>query len=561
MVKPHYRPDANGMYTQVVKKAAEDVGDLSPDFNKKLSAYSQTYAPALNTIFDGEKFPGGFGITEIQHTDYWTLRLRSGQLFKGNLYARGLIRRLVTNEINTGLTPEASPDEEIIGVAEDSLADWTESVENRFGIWGKNKELCDFKHAKTFGAIQRIARMEALVSGDVLVVLRQSQRHKVPNVELICGSRVQTPLDVNIRKGHRIKHGVELDSLGRVVAHWVTQGLAEPKRIPAKGEKSGRRISWLLYGTDKRLDDIRGEPLLSIVLQSLKEIDRYRDSAQRKAVVNSILAMFIKKTEDKMGTLPVTGGAVRKDTLTATDDDGTQRDQTLVGQVPGVVMEELQQGEEPVAFNSAGTDEKFGTFEEAIVQAIAWANEIPPEILTLAFSNNYSASQAAINEFKIYLNKIWSEFGDDFCMPIYTEWLISEVLLGKVEAPGMLAAWRDPAQYDVFGAWISTDWYGSIKPSTDTVKQVKGSGMLIDRGLSTHARESRITTGTKFSKNVKRLKRENQMIVDAQRPIAEFEQEFGKEPDNEAPNASAAELELEAMLDEYLEEKGLSDVG
>ena len=563
MVKRRFRLKADGTYVEVaVKKALtpEKMGDLSPDFNKQPGAYSQSYAPAINTIFDGEKFPGGFGITQLQTADYWTLRERSGELFRSNLYARGLIRRLVTNEINTGLTPEAAPDEEVIGLPEDSLTEWTESVENRFAIWGKDAELCDFKHANTFGAIQRTARMEALVSGDVLVVLRQSQRTKLPMVELISGSRVQTPFDKVVRKGHTIKHGVEQDSLGRVVAHWVTQGLAEPKRIPAKGEKSGRRISWLLYGTDKRLDSVRGEPLLSLVLQSLKEIDRYRDSTQRKAVVNSILAMFIKKSEDKMGTLPVTGGAVRKDQVTTTDEDGTPRNYNIAHQVPGVVMEELQQGEEPVGFNSAGTDEKFGTFEAAVIQAIAWANEVPPEILTLAFSNNYSASQAAINEFKIYLNKVWSEFGEDFCMPIYIEWLISEVLLGKISAQGLLESWRNPEQYDIFGAWTCTDWYGSIKPSTDTVRQVKGSGMLIDRGLSTHARESRITTGTKFSKNIKRLKRENQMIVDAQRPIAEFKQEFDVEPENEAPNAVHSD-ELEALLDEYLEEKGLQNAG
>lgn len=548
MVKPRYKVSTNG------KILGSPTGELDPDFNKMQA--SGGYASSVSSVFDGSKFAGGFGATQLFTADYWTLRQRSSQLFTENLYARGLIRRLITNEINTGLTPEAAPDEEIIGVAEDSLADWTETVENRFGIWGKNPELCDWKHQNTFGAIQRAARMEALVSGDVLVVVRQSQKTKLPMVQLIGGSSVRSPMNIKLRKGHTIKHGVELDSIGRVSAHWV-----EGKRIPAIGEKSGRKISWLVYGTDKRLDAVRGEPILALVLQSLKEIDRYRDSTQRKAVINSIAAMFIKKGEDKMGTLPVTGGAVRKGQATVDASDGSGRTVNLASQLPGVVMEELQTGEEPVLLGGQGTDVNFGVFEEAIVQSVAWANEIPPEILRLAFSNNYSASQAAINEFKIYLNKVWSEFGENFCMPIYSEWLLSEVLLGKIDAQGLLESWRNPSQYDVFGAWLCTDWYGSIKPSTDTVKQVKGSGMLIDRGLSTHARESRITTGTKFSKNIKRLKRENQLMVDAQRPLKEFEQEFGAPVDNEAPKAQAQMEDLEAMLDDYLDEKGLSDVG
>lgn len=525
-------------------------------------AYSgqTSLAPWENSIFDGGKFFGGFGTTQLQQIDYWTLRARSAQLFNENLYARGLIRRLVTNEINTGLTPEACPDEDVIGVLEDSLNEWSESVENRFGIWSKNPTLCDWKHKSTFGAIQRAARTEALISGDVLIVIRQSQRTKLPMIQLVSGDKVLTPLgdNINLRKGHTIRHGVELDAVGRVAAHWVKQDDGNSKRIAAIGEKSGRRISWLVYGTDKRLDDLRGQPLLALVLQSLKEIDRYRDSAQRKAVINSVLAMFIKKTDDKPGTLPVTGGAVRKDKAIVTDSNSSKRNYNIASQIPGLVMEELQTGEEPVGFHSQGTDVNFGVFEESIIQAVAWANEVPPEILRLAFSNNYSASQAAINEFKIYLNKVWSDWGETFCTHIYVEWMLSETLLQKISTPGLLQSWRNPSQYDIFGAWTLTDWYGSIKPSTDMLKQAKGSKLLVDEGWSTNAREARITTGTKFTKNIKRLKRENELKVEAARPLAEFRQEFGDDEADQAITSLESIEKLEAMTNNIIEEKTLN---
>lgn len=524
-------------------------------------------SPWENSIFDGDKFFGGFGTTQIQDVDYWTLRKRSAQLFNENLYARGIIRRLITNEINTGLSPEACPDEEIIGVPENSLQSWTETVENRFGIWAKNPRVCDWKKKDTFGAIQRAARMEALITGDVLVVLRTSQQTKLPTVQLISGSSVRTPLGVgiNLRKDHKVRHGVETDGFDRVVAHWVQQDDGSSKRLPAFGEKSGRRISWLIYGTDKRLDELRGQPLLAIIMQSLKEIDRYRDSTQRKAVINSILAMFIKKTEDKMGTLPVSGGAVRRDQAVVTDGDGKARNFNIASQIPGLVMEELQTGEEPVGFNSAGVDLNFGAFEDAILQSIAWALEIPPEVLRLSFSSNYSASQAAINEFKIALNRTWGDFGETFCTPIYIEWLLNETLLQKIRAPGLLQAWRTPSEYDVFGAWTATDWYGSIKLSTDMLKQAKGSKILVTEGWSTNAKEARNTTGTNFRKNIKRLKRENELKVEAARPLAEFNQEFCEQTAinalKENPIVSETPLEnigeFEATLDEYLSENGL----
>lgn len=526
-------------------------------------AGQQTQDPWQSSMYDGGKFLGGFGDTQVQTVDYWTLRARSAQLFNENLYAKGLIRRLITNEINTGLTPEACPDESVLGVPEDSLADWTEDVENRFMLWGKSPSVCDFRRESTLGAIQRAARMEALIAGDVLVVLRQSQRTKLPQIQLVRGSAVRTPLSSDargkLRTGHTIEHGVELDNAGRDVAFWVLQANGTYRRLPARGEKSGRRLAWLVYGTEKRLDDVRGQPLLSIVLQSLKEIDRYRDSTQRKAVINSILAMFIKKTEDKIGSLPITGGAARRDQVTVSDSttDGAPRKFNMAAHIPGLVIEELQTGEEPVMKGGEGTDTNFGAFEEAIVQAVAWANEIPPEILRLAFSNNYSASQAAINEFKIYLNKIWSDWGETFCDPIYSEWLISEVLIGRIQAPGLLDAWRDPMQYDKLAAWLATEWNGSIKPSTDMLKQVKASELLIAGGLSTRAREARITTGTKFSKNAKRIERENAQLAAALRPMLELQQEFGAQQVDAAADEMTARVdELDEQLTEYLENVG-----
>lgn len=507
-----------------------DVNALDP------FAYSgqNSFDPFEHSLFDGGKFSGGFGPTQLQSVDYWTLRARSDQLFNENLYARGLIRRLITNEINTGLTPEAAPDEQILGVAEDSLQDWTELVENRFGLWAKNPQVCDYLKESTFGELQRTVRREALVCGDVLVVLLQDPATRLPAVQIVSGSSVQTPFELSVSglpKGHEISHGVEKDAFGRAFAYHIRQKDGTFKRILAYGPRSGRRQAWLVFGTDKRLDDVRGQPLLAIVLQSLKEIDRYRDSAQRKAVINSILALFIKKGEDKPGTLPFTGGAVRRGSVDVSDNTtaGTPRKFNIAAQLPGLIVEELQHGEEPVLKGGEGTDTNFGLFEEVVIQAVAWANEIPPEILRLAFSNNYSASQAAINEFKIYLNLRWTKSGEELCGPVFNEWIVAEVLNRKITAPGLLEAWRDPAKHDIFSAWTSVDWYGSIKPSTDVLKQAKGSKLLVGEGWSTNARESRVTTGTKFSKNIKRLKRENQLKAEALRPLLEIEAEFGVE--------------------------------
>jgi len=502
---------------------------LMPGIHQKIS---QTFVNSLiGSIFDGEKFPGGFGATNgYEVVDYWTLRERSVQLFTDNIYASGLIKRLITNVINTGLSLEATPAGDILGKDDDFINDWSENTETLYRLWGQNKELVDWKQKETDGGLQAQAKKTALLSGDCLVVLRTSRQTGLPVTELIDGRHVQQPtgdfLSGALGRGNTVQHGVEIDSNGRHVAFFVKQkkGLEEKfVRIPVKGPKSGRKIAWLLYGSKRLLDDVRGVPLLGIVLQSLREIDRYRDAEQRAAAVNAFLAMFIRKDSNKPGTRPLSGEAVRKDTAEVTDGDGSTRDYQMSKWLPGMAMDELAQGEEPVSFDTKRPNVNFAVFEAAILSAIAWANEIPPEILKLAFNSNYSASRMADSEFKIFLNKERSDFADNFTIPRYKEWLVGMVLTDRIQADGLLEAWRDPAKFEIFGAWTDSDWAGAIKPHIDPLKEVNAKIKMVEAGFITRDRASKELTGMKFTRVAKQLKRENQQILEANQVLIDSE--------------------------------------
>lgn len=526
-----------GQPKELERAIAEAVSAPPPAPEATGPSASYSSSPVQISYQDGDKFAGGFGATQLLIADFWTQRTRSIQLFETNIYGRGIIRRLVTNEINVGLHLEAVPEEEILGLEPDSLADWTETVENRFRLWEKDPWLCDRSEQRTFGQIQAVARSEALVAGDVLAVLQQDRATGLPKIRLVSGAHVSAPFWVEPAAGNKIIHGVEVDPQGRHVAYWICTDGLKATRLPAWGEKSGRRLAWLVYGTDRRVDDVRGKPLLTLVLQSLREIDRYRDSAQRKALVNSMLAMWIEKTEDKPGSRMFSQGrGISRATVAEQNQITSEINHRAISLAnPGWFVEELQHGEKIHAHGSSGTDEQFSSFEAAIIYAVAWTLEIPPEILTLSFRNNYSASQAAINEFKIYLNRVRTDFGDSFCQPIYVEWLLAEVLAGRVEAAGLIEAWQDPRKWDRFGAWTSADWSGNVKPSTDIVKQAKGYSMLVDRAFISYDRAARELTGTKFSKNVKKIARELAMLRKAgivvQSESGSFAESGSEDPD------------------------------
>jgi len=473
--------------------------------------------------WNGEKFLGGFGVTkDYEIVDYWTLRKRSKQLFTENIYARGLIRRLITNEINKGISLEATPDNKILGISDEEADEFAETIERRFTIWGKNQTLCDHARTDTFGSLQRQARLMAIVSGDVLVILRVN-KNGTPNIQLVDAENVRTPnSDKMIRdakaRGNTIEHGVELNQSKRHIAYYVNNSKGESTRIATTGARTGRKQAFLYYGTEKLLGEVRGQSLLGLVIQSLKEIDRYRDSEQRAATINAMLALWIEKGEDKISSKPWGSGAIRKDLVETQDDSQGRKDVEFSANMPGMIFQELQHGEKPHSYDTKRPNVNFAVFEEAIINAIAWANEMPPEIMTLGFSSNYSASQAAVSEFKMYLEKVRSDFGDCFLDHVYKDFLLSEVLSDNVEAKGFLEAYRTN-QWDIYGAWGLATWAGAIKPAIDMLKMIKAYKLAESEGWVTNDRAAKDIFGMKFSKVVQQNTRENKQKAEMTKPL------------------------------------------
>lgn len=508
---------------------SDDDRDISIALNQEsenISLSSSAYTwNMVSGLFDGSKYPGGLGDKlDLLAIDYWTLRRRSYRLFTENRYAAGLVKRLITNVIHRGLTLEATPTGAILGKTDDEINDWTDDVEAKFEIWAENAELVSYNHRFTFGEQQENIYKTALLSGDCLIILRQHPVLRTPTIQVLDGSSVRSPLRYEGK--NEIRHGVELDKKGRHLAYWVENasdpsGL-KPIRIPAKGPKSGRKIAWMVYGSKIRVDDVRGMPILGIVMQALKELDRYSDAEQRAAVLNSILAMMVKKGQDKPGSRPYARGAKRRDSVEVDDSSSsgsTPRVWNINQQLPGMVIDELQYGEEPVSFSTARPNVNYRVFEEAMMATFAWVMEMPPNIYRLAFSSNYSASGAEINEFKIFLDKVRSAFATAVTKPIYKEWLVSMVLAGLIVADGLLEAWRDISKFLISGAWFLSEWAGAIKPSLRRINDIKSYIAAIAEGLATRDMATKEIYGRKYTTIVKRLKKENSSLVTSLEPL------------------------------------------
>lgn len=466
----------------------------------------------VNSVFDGSPFEGSFGATKsYQYVDYWTLRERSSQLFKENPYCKGIIRRLITNEIHTGLTPEIMPIPEITGMTDEQAQNWGDSRETDWKLWGDNPLICDHKKKQTFFELEADCRQTALISGDCLVVLITNKKTRLPSIQLIDGVHIQNSIGAVARKGNRVVHGVELDKNNRQVAFWVRDenNPLKSKRISAWGEVTGRRTAWLVYGSETRLDEIRGEPILSCMLYMIKDLDRGRNAELRAFVINAMLPMFIKNAEGEIPSTVIDQGATKTGTVDDTSITGTGvvstqgRKWNFAKMLPGTVPQNLAKGEEPVSFNTQRPNANYGKFEETIINTFAWALEVPPEIVRLMFQSNFSASRQANNEFDNYLQKRNKINGTNFNQPIYIEHTIQSALMGIITAPGLLDAWRNPKQWKIFGAWMNVVWVGISRPSVDIKKEVDAAEKAINAGIGDYDFWNRRITGQSYRHIVK----------------------------------------------------------
>lgn len=488
------------------------------------SGYSEGGASHNNKSLKGYN-PKKLGYKADIGANLSTLRDRSADLAINTPVGTAAINTSTTHTVGAGLNVFPRPKFQILGIPAEDARAWARKVRAEFDLWADSKD-CDIYRKNNLYDMQSIAYQGYLTDGDSFAVFRRKPTTlDMPytlRLQLIEGNRVSNPLTtstyatgdptgveaLNSDNGNRILNGVEIDTDGAIVAYWVSNQVpGEPVSSLlttwARVEAYGKRTSIpnvLQISNDTRPEQYRGVPYLAPVIETLKQVYRYTNAELTSAIIKSYFALFFTEAVTNSGSL--------NDMLADNGvDDSTEPvvDVSEYNLGPGT-LNALPKGVDVKSVDASNAQSTFEVFSTQLIKQVGAALNQPYEVLMKNFNSSYSASRAAMlqawEEYK--LRRKW--FARDFCQPIYEVWLMEAVANGRIEAPGFF---DDPL---IRKAWCNADWFGPTMSILDPVKDMNGSTLRVENGVSTREREAAEMTGTDLEENIAQLAFEKQLM-------------------------------------------------
>lgn len=418
-----------------------------------------------------------------------------------------------------------------LGLSHEEARTWQKKTRREFDLWASSKH-SDLYRRNNFYDLQDMAYIAYLVDGDAFALFRRKPpTHYMPyslRLQILEGNRISNPMDgsfpgglgpfavemVSPDTGNRIVSGVEIDADGAVEAYWVcnkVQGdpveaakIEKWVRVKAFGDLSGMpNIVQICH--DIRSEQYRGVPYLAPVIETLKQVSRYTNAELTAAIIKSFFALFFTNNPSGASDMPAPSTYGMGEGREGYDPNAPVVDVSEYGLGPGT-LNALPAGVDVKAVDAGRSMSTFDAFVSQLVKQIGAAIGVPYEVIMKNFTSSYSASRAAMlqawEEFK--LRRTW--FARDFCQPVYEVWLTEAIAIGRIEAPGFF---DDPA---IRAAWCHADWYGPTMSILDPVKDITGSALRVQYGLSTREREAAEMTGTDFEENLDQLAWEKERI-------------------------------------------------
>ena len=395
--------------------------------------------------------------------------------------ARAAIQCLTQGVIGSGLRYSPLPTSSYF----ENYSELTNALSERLDLMS-NLHLLDSTGRLTFGELQSALFRNFILSGDAFLIRKRTGKQSSWRlVEERCVftpewmQKDETGALARTDDGHIVVDGVELSKNLRPIAYWFTftPDKSATKddwvRIPTYDRKGFPIV--LHVGMIDRADQYRGISILAPLIETLWTTLCYAQAETQGALIEAAHSFFI--TSDAINPTLDPLAAISQAALDAplVPDAETKQDEDAQYQLdplgfgglenswfggairrsqyvsPGTSVR-LKPGEKIEYPPSNRPNSYYGAFIEVQAKLVGAATRIPYEILLQSFESSYSASRAALGQFKQTCEAYKTRFVESVMKPIFTMFCVGALadmgvpddeIADKARTLGMISVWNN----------------------------------------------------------------------------------------------------------------------
>lgn len=418
------------------------------------------------------------------HRDLKKLRNIARKLMIEDSYAKGAINRIISNVVQTGITPQSrvqpdKPEDLPAKIRENTDAVITEEKAESFNRqserlwkhWANSRE-ADAGHRQNFNGLQKMILRTWVTDGECFA--RYAHKDSIERflplcIEVVDPDRVDSYRSADYN-GRPIRDGIEIGEGSEAVAYHVLKQhpndvalhvSVEQDRVPAFLDNGMPQM--LHVYEPMRPNQTRGYSPLAPSISKFMDLNRYWEAEIVAARVGACYAAFI--TSPAANTMMMNAG------------DSNEAGQTEMKLEPGMVAG-LRPGEEITFGNPKRPNAEMTKFTQLILRAIGVALDLPFELIAMDFSQtNYSSARASLLQAYIGFRMLQAFLADSFCQPTWESVITEAVAQGIIDVPGFHFRRRD---YLGGVIWVPPGW-----DWVDPKKEAEGMAVALANGATT----------------------------------------------------------------------------
>ena len=454
---------------------------------------------------------------------------RARDVVRNNGWAAGAVAKEVDGIIGANFRPFCKPDWRALGLEADWAKAFKEVVEARWRSYTDDpRHFADTTRSQTVSQMFATAYRSYLLEGEALAVVNwRKDRRTHTTLRLVDTDLLSNPN--NLPDTPQLRGGISLTGHGAAMAYHFRQ--SHPNAPVATGDgyrwkmirrEGPRGRPQVLHFFDKLRDgQTRGVSRLAPIIEKLRMEDHYARVELQAAVINAVLAAFIRSPmgPEALDELSGEGDGKALGQMQSDRAEFYAKNKIRMG---GARVTMLYPNDEIGMVQTERPAAQFADFEAAVLRHIASGLGISYEQLASDWSKtNYSSARAAMIEIWRGWTARRMSFAQGFCQPFFMAWLEEQIMDGHIALPD-----GAPGFYENWTAYARAKWIGPGKGFVDPVKEAQAAALRVSLGMSTLEEEAAELTGTDFADNIEQIKREITELPDG--VLHPIEESFAK---------------------------------